>query len=66
MFQKKVYDLIIRLFKDFAFDSLKTNSLYEVDFDSFYNLHSIGLLSDETIVQLFNKIIYLNKTETIR
>ena len=63
---EEVYDLIIRLFKDFAFDSLKTNSLYEVDFDSFYNLHSIGLLSDETIVQLFNKIIYLNKTETIR
>ena len=63
---EEVYDLIIRLFKDFAFDSLKTNSLYEVDFDSFYNLHSIGLLSDETIVQLFNKITYLNKTETIR
>ena len=63
---EEVYDLIIILFKDFAFDSLKTNSLYEVDFDSFYNLHSIGLLSDETIVQLFNKIIYLNKTETIR
>lgn len=63
---EEVYDLIIRLFKDFAFNSLKTNSLYEVDFDSFYNLHSIGLLSDETIVQLFNKITYLNKTETIR
>ena len=40
--------------------------MYEVDFDSFYNLHSIGLLSDETIVQLFNKTTYLNKTETIR
>lgn len=63
---EEVYDLIIRLFKDFAFNSLKTNNLYEVDFDSFYNLHSIGLLSDETIVQLFNKITYLNKTETIR
>lgn len=63
---EEVYDLIIRLFKDFAFDSLETNSLYEVDFDSFYNLHSLGLLSDETIIQLFNKIIYLNKSETIR
>lgn len=63
---EEVYDLIVRLFKDFAFNSLETNSLYEVDFDSFYNLHSIGLLSDETIVQLFNEIIYLNKKETIR
>ena len=63
---EEVYDLILNLFKDFAFDSLKTNSLYELDFDSFYNLHSLGLLSDETIIKLFNKIIYLNKTETIR
>ena len=63
---EEVYDLIIQLFKEFAFNSLKTNSLYEVDFDSFYNLHSIGLLSDEIIVQLFNKIVYLNKKETIR
>lgn len=61
-----VYDIILNLFKDFAFDSLKTNSLYELDFDSFYNLHSIGLLSDETIIKLFNEMIYLNKTETIR
>lgn len=63
---EEVYDLIIQLFKEFAFNSLKTNSLYEVDFDSFYNLHSIGLLSDEIIVQLFNEIVYLNKKETIR
>ena len=63
---EEVYDLILNLFKDFAFDSLKTNSLYELDFDSFYNLHSLGLLSDETIIKLFNQMIYLNKTETIR
>jgi len=52
---EEVYKLIITSFKDLTFDILEDGALYNVDFDSFYKLHAVGLISDHTTIQLFNK-----------
>lgn len=62
---EEVYEIIITSFKDLAFDILEDGALYNVDFDSFYKLHAVGLISDHTTIQLFNKAISLSKTEDV-
>lgn len=62
---EEVYKLIITSFKDLTFDILEDGALYNVDFDSFYKLHAVGLISDHTTIQLFNKAIALSKTEDV-
>ena len=39
--------------------------LYNVDFDSFYKLHAVGLILDNTTIKLFNKAISLSQTEDV-
>lgn len=63
---EKVYKLIISSFKDMVFDCLEYGELDNVDFDSFVKLHAAGLISDQTIIKLFNKAINLSKTENVR
>ena len=62
---EEVYELIITSFKDLAFAILEDGALYNVDFDSFYKLHAVGLISDHTTIKLFNKAIALSKTEDV-
>lgn len=62
---EEVYEIIITSFKDLTFDILEDGALYNVDFDSFYKLHAVGLISDHTTIQLFNKAISLSKTEDV-
>lgn len=60
-----VYKKIITLFKEIVFHSSKDRNLNYVDFDAFYKLHAVGLISDHTTVKLFNKAISLSKIEDV-
>ena len=62
---EEVYKLIITSFKNLVFDNLGDGELYNIDFDSFYKLHAVGLISDHTTIQLFNKAIALSKIEDV-
>lgn len=62
---EEVYKLIITSFRDLVFDNLEDGELYNIDFDSFYKLHAVGLISDHTTIQLFNKAIDLSKIEDV-
>ena len=62
---EEVYKLIITSFKDLVFDTLDDGELYNVDFDSFYKLNAVGLISDHTTIKLFNKAISLSQTEDV-
>lgn len=62
---EEVYKLIITSFKDLVFDNLEDGELYNVDFDSFYKLHAVGLISNHTTIKLFNKAIALSKTQDV-
>ena len=60
---EEVYKLMIGLFKDYVFDSLQNNKLYNIDFDAFYKLHAVGLISDCTTIKLFNRAVSISKIE---
>lgn len=62
---EEVYKKIITLFKELVFNSLEDRNLNYVDFDAFSKLHAVGLISDHTIIKLFNKAISLSKIEDV-
>lgn len=62
---EEVHKLIIALFKNLVFDCLEDGELYSIDFDSFWKLNAVGLISEQTIIKLFNKAISISKKEDI-